>query len=566
MVLSRLIYTMPLLIFFAVNFESFITYRPSLIYFGIWAVLFGFSLFFFALSRKILPFLLIHFIFLSEVYLFTQMAITTNIYTFFLFIILSSFYTIESLRNDSFHMFIHLLLLFGSIVFLSRFYNLSVLDFQMENLTTLLILASPIVCRAIMAAMEARDIVLREVKKPVYIPMEDTNKVNVLKQKVDFFKERTKDLKTRINNVEKEKEDLLEDRAKIKRAYELLYDSNLEKMRINKEIAQAYFYLVANTRFDLSRSLEENLHNTLLSFQKISKSPYVALIVKNINDEESYDLDLADSVNIPGIEFTDEDFLADESVISNIIDSIDKNKTNYQYQENSDIGNLKGIRNIIYTPISLHPDVKGVLVQAHDSAYKSNIHNFNLSLIVAYHIYTALTNENLYRQAKSEANLDGLTGIYNKKYLENNMQKIFNNSYNYGNNLACIFIDVDYFKTVNDTYGHNIGDKLLKSIASILKENIRKSDFLFRYGGDEFVVLLNSANEEKLKQYNIETNAKLKEEKESLGIETDISLSMGAKIFYPLISNVTDAKSLLEQADKILYKVKTREKGNIYIE
>ena len=146
------------------------------------------------------------------------------------------------------------------------------------------------------------------------------------------------------------------------------------------------------------------------------------------------------------------------------------------------------------------------------------------------------------------------------------MQKIFNNSYNYGNNLACIFIDVDYFKTVNDTYGHNIGDKLLKRIASILKENIRKSDFLFRYGGDEFVVLLNSANEEKLKQYNIETNAKLKEEKENLGIETDISLSMGAKIFYPLISNVADAKSLLEQADKILYKVKTREKGNIYIE
>lgn len=542
---------------------------------GMWLAVFLFSMFFFCLAKRILPLLLVHFVFFVEMFLFTMMAMDSGQYSFFLFIILSSFYTIESLRNNSINMFFHILGLFGGLYYIHALYGVSITELPMD-LTNLCLVASPIVCRAIMSSIEERDIVLREKikEKNIYVPTTDTEETDRLTRKINFFKEQTQSLKNRVTDVEKDNEKLQHAYQKTLSEFEKLYNSNQDNQKINKEIAESYFKILANLRFNLNKTLSENINNTLECFMNITKSQYVALIVLDKDDEgnDTGEVSLIDSCQMPDFAFEDAQILESVSVSEYILEAIETNKTQFQTNENY-VDNLAPIKSLIYTPVSYTPiggeaDKKGVLIQAFDDTYKNNIHNFNLSLMVAYHIYMILENENLYKQAKDEAFTDALTGTFNKKYLLTNLQTIFNNTYNYGSNLACVFVDIDYFKQVNDQHGHDVGDETLIKIANILKENIRKSDFLIRYGGDEFVILLNSVSTEKLEDFANKVNRSLSEYPITViveGEERTLSASMGAKIYYPLKDNVEDGNQLLKLADDAVYVAKKKGKGQIYI-
>jgi len=84
---------------------------------------------------------------------------------------------------------------------------------------------------------------------------------------------------------------------------------------------------------------------------------------------------------------------------------------------------------------------------------------------------------------------DELTGIYNRRKLELEIEHELSRANRYQNSLALIVIDIDLFKQVNDTYGHQVGDKVLISVANLIKDNIRRSDFLARWGGEEFIIM-----------------------------------------------------------------------------
>ena len=85
---------------------------------------------------------------------------------------------------------------------------------------------------------------------------------------------------------------------------------------------------------------------------------------------------------------------------------------------------------------------------------------------------------------------DALTGAFNRKKMEEDMKDEFERFKRYGVKFSVIMADIDFFKKINDTYGHMMGDLVLKSVADTLKNNIRKSDKLYRYGGEEFCILL----------------------------------------------------------------------------
>ena len=96
---------------------------------------------------------------------------------------------------------------------------------------------------------------------------------------------------------------------------------------------------------------------------------------------------------------------------------------------------------------------------------------------------------------KSKSYKDELTGLYNRKLLYNYIETTWikkNRRENFS--FALIFIDLDNFKPINDKFGHEKGDKVLQKVANILKENFRKSDFVIRFGGDEFIILINLQN------------------------------------------------------------------------
>lgn len=85
---------------------------------------------------------------------------------------------------------------------------------------------------------------------------------------------------------------------------------------------------------------------------------------------------------------------------------------------------------------------------------------------------------------------DSLTGLYNRRYLDEQFQSLFAQAARYGWTLSAAFIDIDGFKYINDTFSHQIGDSVLKTIAEILQETTRRADVVARYGGEEFVILL----------------------------------------------------------------------------
>ncbi len=85
---------------------------------------------------------------------------------------------------------------------------------------------------------------------------------------------------------------------------------------------------------------------------------------------------------------------------------------------------------------------------------------------------------------------DQLTGLYNRRFLEETIDKLSAQIKRRGTSLGILMVDVDYFKQVNDTYGHDVGDRVLKSVADILQKNVRESDIVIRFGGEEFMVLL----------------------------------------------------------------------------
>ena len=110
--------------------------------------------------------------------------------------------------------------------------------------------------------------------------------------------------------------------------------------------------------------------------------------------------------------------------------------------------------------------------------------------MVANQAGIAIENARLYREMEETANRDGLTGVYNHRYFQEALEAELARSKRSGYPLALAMIDVDYFKRLNDRYGHPTGDRVLKQLALLLKENIRISDVLARYGGEEFAVIM----------------------------------------------------------------------------
>lgn len=101
-----------------------------------------------------------------------------------------------------------------------------------------------------------------------------------------------------------------------------------------------------------------------------------------------------------------------------------------------------------------------------------------------------LVSKNLTQILKISSTTDALTSLYNRKYLDEYIEKALSQAKRNGIVYGILMIDIDFFKMVNDTYGHDVGDKAIKVLARVLKDNIREADTAFRFGGEEFLVLL----------------------------------------------------------------------------
>ncbi|MBU1239656.1 GGDEF domain-containing protein [Myxococcota bacterium] len=162
---------------------------------------------------------------------------------------------------------------------------------------------------------------------------------------------------------------------------------------------------------------------------------------------------------------------------------------------------------------------------------------------------------------RNTARLDGLTGIMNSRGFREAAASVFSVARRYNRPLCIGYIDLDNFKSVNDSLGHSEGDRVLRTVATTLRNSLRNADLTGRLGGDEFIVLLPETNQEGASTVfsNLRTNLLAQVESS----KWPIGFSVGVAVFTQVPQNIDEA---VRYADGLMYRVKNGGKNNILFE
>ncbi|MDN5331814.1 MAG: hypothetical protein PWP45_1039 [Tepidanaerobacteraceae bacterium] len=147
-------------------------------------------------------------------------------------------------------------------------------------------------------------------------------------------------------------------------------------------------------------------------------------------------------------------------------------------------------KTVMSVPLINSSGIVGALTLTSSRKDAYNAKNLKIMSILANQAAVAISNAQLFDKTSHLAATDGLTGLYNHRYIYNQLEHMVNHVRNCGGTFSLILIDIDHFKSYNDSYGHLMGDKVLKKLAEILKQNVRNGDIVGRYGGEEFAIIL----------------------------------------------------------------------------
>lgn len=145
-----------------------------------------------------------------------------------------------------------------------------------------------------------------------------------------------------------------------------------------------------------------------------------------------------------------------------------------------------GSNSMIGAPLMIRGEVSGAILLTHTRAHYFSYENYKLLQVLATHIGLAIANASLHAEVRRMANRDMLTGMFARHYLDDKLLE-FQRRDARG---SLIVVDIDKFKQVNDTYGHQIGDKILKQVSAVIQSSIRKIDICARWGGEELAIYL----------------------------------------------------------------------------
>lgn len=165
----------------------------------------------------------------------------------------------------------------------------------------------------------------------------------------------------------------------------------------------------------------------------------------------------------------------------------------------------------------------------------------------------------MYSHTRHMSLTDPLTGLYNRRNFDSTLEREFLRSKRYGGDLTLAIIDIDFFKKINDTYGHLCGDYILKEVAYLILDNFRKTDLVFRYGGEEFVAILTETDIKNAKIPMERLRKKIEDSSfEFNGERINVTVSSGVSS-----NNVETASEFLDNADKALYSAKENGRNRV---
>jgi len=341
----------------------------------------------------------------------------------------------------------------------------------------------------------------------------------------------------------------------IKNQYDKLKDSNhkLEDTNTRLTSSIAEFYTLQQISeaigsiFDTSELLKF-VNDVIIGVMGVNYSTIVLLDQKknrlkvqftNIQNKEDLAI-LSDNINCKLLL----DILENEKpVLENLVIP-----DQYDFIKKREIGSF------ICIPLSSKSRKFGLILIEHKNKNTFNLENLRLVTTICKTVSMAIENAELYANMQELATIDGLTNVYNRVYFHQKFESEFKMAKDLSYDLTLVILDIDFFKKFNDTYGHLFGDVVLKSVAQTIKNNLRSTDTVARFGGEEFVLLLPRTTVQEAFEKVEFLRRKIANNivKDNL-ISASVTASFGIACFPETSTNQIE---LIRDADNALYKAK----------
>ena len=259
--------------------------------------------------------------------------------------------------------------------------------------------------------------------------------------------------------------------------------TNIERLRIE--------HLVLEKSLKINEIIYMRLYGThdhsLVMSQENINEDFLDNIVTSMIQDDPVIVDILDDISSRGFSFelfkiTDD--TGKKEIISNYVTHAD---LSHRFVENQiQIQNLYWYLRVFPFRLWFHYPVNLILIFA----------GVFLSFLIFFIVQNNFELKRMRGVFENMARIDVLTGVYNRRHIEENLKRIVNTLSRSGSVISLLMIDVDFFKKYNDTYGHGMGDSCLKAVANAIAQTLlREEDFVARYGGEEFVVVLPSCDE-----------------------------------------------------------------------
>jgi diguanylate cyclase (GGDEF)-like protein len=215
-------------------------------------------------------------------------------------------------------------------------------------------------------------------------------------------------------------------------------------------------------------------------------------------------------------------------------------------------------------PLMVQGETLGLLSLVGNLGGEHSISQRQLIVTVAEAIKLSLSNIKLRVELREQAICDPLTGLYNRRYMEESLSRELFRSQRQKTELCIAIIDIDHFKQVNDSFGHGAGDLVLREVGRILEEHLRNTDITCRYGGDEFLLVLPDSSSDDTYQRLEQIRLLIKEQAirygEKLLNPITVSIGIAAAAEHSFI-----ARELIRAADEALYTAKQIGNDQVFI-
>lgn len=318
----------------------------------------------------------------------------------------------------------------------------------------------------------------------------------------------------------------------------------------NTVIQELRFINDLTKRINQSLRLRDVFHDSTFELIRVFRADFCMLLQLE-SDENSFEVVSSNRAEFNGVKISGTGGLF--GYIRSIREPIIISDSKEQSIERVQFFEQLQLRSIIAVPLFGGGEMVGIVVVADKHPHFFSYDNYKLLQMLASHLGLAIANATLHARVKRLANKDQVTGLFARHYLDKQINRQLNNDF-CG---SLIVMDIDLFKHINDTYGHQIGDDILRQVADIIRSSIREADIAARWGGEEFAVYLPQLNA--AQTIKVAERIRMRVLKET---EPRVTVSCGIAEWNWQLDKVS-VESLFYQADMALYDAKNTGRNRV---